>query len=82
MAVESLLIVYCVLIVLASVGGGHLPSMMKMTHLRTQLLNSFVGGLMLGISLLHLLPHASEMLGPSQTGIAALVGIVGMFLLL
>jgi zinc and cadmium transporter len=82
MAIEPLLFVYCVLIVLASVGGGHLPSMMRMTHLRTQLLMSFVGGLMLGIATLHLLPHASEVLGPRSTGIAALVGIVAMFLLL
>lgn len=82
MAVEPLLFVYCVLIVLASVGGGHLPSMMRMTHLRTQLLMSFVGGLMLGIATLHLLPHASEVLGASSTGIATLIGIVAMFLLL
>ncbi|QDT09793.1 ZIP family metal transporter [Planctomycetes bacterium K23_9] len=82
MAVEPLLFVYCVLIVLASVGGGHLPSMMRMTHLRTQLLMSFVGGLMLGIATLHLLPHASEVLGASHTGIATLIGIVAMFLLL
>ncbi|MGB7342924.1 MAG: ZIP family metal transporter [Pirellulaceae bacterium] len=82
MAVEPLLFVYCVLIVLASVGGGQLPSMMRMTHLRTQLLMSFVGGLMLGIATLHLLPHASEVLGASKTGVATLVGIVAMFLLL
>lgn len=83
LAVEALLVVYCVLIVLASVGGGQLPSLMRMTHLRTQLLMSFVGGLMLGIALLHLLPHADEiLLSSSKTGMAALGGIVGMFLLL
>jgi zinc and cadmium transporter len=82
MAIEPLLFVYCVLIVMASVGGGYLPSMMRMTHLRTQLLMSFVGGLMLGIATLHLLPHASKIIGPQSSGIAALVGIVAMFLLL
>ena len=43
---------------------------------------SGVGGLMLGIAMLHLLPHASEALGsPSKTGSAALVGLIAMFLL-
>ena len=60
LAVEALLVVYCVLILLASVSGGQLPSLVRMTHLRTQVLMSFVGGLMLGIALLHLLPHAEE----------------------
>ena len=83
MIVQPLLIVYCALIVVASVSGGHLTSLMRMTHLRTQLLMSFVGGLMLGIALLHLLPHADRILrSSSTTGIAALIGIVGMFLLL
>lgn len=83
MSLEVLLAVYCLLIVFASVAGGHLASLIQMTHLRTQLLMSFVGGLMLGIAMLHLLPHASEILGsPSQTGIAALTGVVAMFLLL
>ena len=83
LAVEALLVVYCVLILLASVSGGQLPSLVRMTHLRTQVLMSFVGGLMLGIALLHLLPHAEEiLLSSSKTGMATLGGIVGMFLLL
>lgn len=83
MTLETLLALYCLVIVMASAAGGHLPSLMRMTHLRTQLLLSFVGGLMLGISLLHLLPHAVVTLGsPSSAGFACLLGIVGMFLLL
>ena len=83
MTTASLLIVYCTLIVTASVMGGLLPSKVKMTHLRTQLLMSFVSGLMLGIAMLHMLPHATELLGsPSATGYAALIGIIAMFLLL
>lgn len=74
---------YCVLIVTASVSGGWLPSLMRMTHLRTQLLMSFVAGLMLGIAMLHLLPHAScKMTSPTQTGAATLIGIITMFILL
>lgn len=83
MTIEILLVVYCFLIVLASTVGGRLPRLVKMTHLRTQLLMSFVGGLMLGIALLHLLPHAVDTLGSaSKAGVAALIGVVTMFLLL
>ena len=79
----SLILVYCVLIVLASIGGGHLQNVMRMTHLRTQLLMSSVGGLMLGIALLHLLPHASTTLGSSgKMGAGALIGLIVMFLLI
>ena len=44
---------------------------------------SFVGGLMLGIALLHLLPHSAELLdSPATACTAALFGLVGMFLLI
>jgi zinc and cadmium transporter len=77
-----LLIVYCSLIVVVSLAGGRLSSLLKMTHLRTQLLMSGVGGLMLGIAMLHLLPHATETLGSaSKAGIGALAGLVVMFLM-
>ena len=80
---QSLLAVYCVLIVTASVLGGWLPSVMRMTHLRTQLLMSFVAGLMLGIAMLHMLPHSAELLGSAaMSGGAALLGIIAMFLLM
>ncbi|WP_182865100.1 ZIP family metal transporter [Rhodopirellula sp. JC639] len=77
-----LLIVYCGLIVVVSLAGGRLSSLLRMTHLRTQLLMSGVGGLMLGIALLHLLPHATETLrSPGQAGVGALAGLTAMFLL-
>ena len=83
MTIEILLVVYCCVIVLASTAGGRLPRLIKMTHLKTQLLMSFVGGLMLGIALLHLMPHAVDTLGSaSKAGAAALVGVVTMFLLM
>ncbi|OYP32280.1 ZIP family metal transporter [Rhodopirellula sp. MGV] len=78
-----ILIIYCVLITLASLFGGRLATLLKMTHLRTQLLMSGVGGLMLGIAMLHLLPHGGEILGSHRdAGFAALVGMVAMFLLI
>lgn len=83
MPIEILLLAYCGLIVVASMAGGWLPVLMQMTHLRTQLLMSFVAGLMLAIAMLHLLPHASVALGSSsKAGAAALAGVVAMFLLM
>lgn len=53
---------YCVAVVLASLAGGWLPLFVRMTHTRLQLFTSLCGGLMLGIGLLHLLPHAVAVL--------------------
>jgi zinc and cadmium transporter len=53
-----LLAIYCGLIVLSSLSGGLLPSLVKLTHSRMQLLVSLIGGLMLGVGLFHQLPHA------------------------
>ena len=53
-----LIVVYCLLIVLASLLGGYLPSLVRLTHTRMQLMMSFVGGFMLGVAFFHLLPHA------------------------
>ena len=58
MSPAVVLLVYCLLIVLASLFGGWLPVLMRLTHTRLQLMMSGVGGLMLGIGLFHLLPHA------------------------
>ena len=54
----SQLLVYSALIICASLLGGWLPSLIKMTHTRTQIMMSFVAGLMLGVAIYHLLPHA------------------------
>ncbi len=78
-----LLLCYCVLVALSSLAGGVVPVLVRMTHLRTQLLMSFVSGLMLAIAITHLIPHSMEML-PSSTlsGAFTLGGVIGMFLLL
>ena len=77
--------IYCLLIVLASLLGGRLPSLVQLNHRQMQTLISFVGGLMLGIGLLHLLPHAvAHLKGHSsdQVVIPMLLGILVMFFLL
>ena len=51
------ILVYCVLIVAGSYLGGWLPSLVRLKHTTMQVIISFIGGLMLGVSLFHLLPH-------------------------
>src|SRR5437773_349576 len=55
-----LLTAYCALIILASLVGGWLPLLVRLTHTRVQLATSFVAGLMLGVGVLHLATHAWE----------------------
>ena len=83
------LIIYCGLVFAASWLGGVLPSLVKLTHTRLQLLISLIGGLMLGVGLLHQLPHAVAALSeanvahPLDLGVTwMLVGLTAMFFLL
>ena len=74
------LLVYCCLIVIASTVGGSLPSLIKLTHRRIQLMLSLVSGVMLGVALLHLLPHAIYALrSPQQALMICLLGLLFMF---
>ena len=78
-----LLTVYCLLIVTASVFGGLLPSLFQLTHTRMQIIVSFVGGFMLAIAVLHLIPHAEHQLGNIDTTMLwTMTGILLMFFLI
>lgn len=73
---------YCLLALLAALAGGVLPSLFKLTHPRLQIAVSFVAGLMVGLSLLGLLPHASDELNSVHRGAGWLLsGFLGMFFL-
>lgn len=79
------LAIYSLWIVAASLFGGWIPGRVQLSHLRFQLLLSFVGGLMLGIGMLHLLPHALFYLGSQRADTAVMFtlgGILLMFFLL
>ena len=83
---ELLLVLYCLAIALLSLAGGFLPNWVKMTHTRTQLVMSFVSGLMLCVAFYHLLPH-SIALQPHPYGADAsvwwlMIGLITMLLLL
>lgn len=76
----TLLILYCVLIAIASLFGGSIPSFVKLTHRRIQLTLSLVSGVMLGVALLHLLPHSIYVLESSELALAVcLFGLLFMF---
>jgi zinc and cadmium transporter len=75
------LIAYCVLVALAALAGGAIPMLVKLTHRRMQVATSLIGGFMLGVALLHLLPHAA-MAVPVATAVGwMVVGLLAMFFL-
>ena len=86
MSTYSLLAGYSIVIIAASLIGGWLPSRVKLTHTRTQIMMSFVAGLMLGIAFYHLLPHAIFTL-PESSGVDTamwwlMIGLLFMFVML
>lgn len=63
--------------------GGFLPWLVKLTHRRMQVVMSSVGGFMLGVALLHLIPHSvAEQGSIDQAMTWVLIGLVTMFLLI
>jgi zinc and cadmium transporter len=74
-----LIVIYCVLILLASLMGGIMPLMVRLTHTTMQLAVSFVAGVMLGVGFLHMLPHAIELLDARSVMIWVLGGFLAMF---
>lgn len=78
-----LLVAYCGCIVLASLAGGWLPMLVRLTHTRMQLLMSFVGGFMLAIALLHMIPHAyAETKSIDQVMYATIIGLLVTFFMI
>src|SRR5580658_10183494 len=76
----ALLTLYCTLILAASLAGGWLPIFLRLTHRRMEIALSFVAGVILGVGLLHLLPHGYHELGSIDEAIRwVLFGFLGMF---
>lgn len=67
-----LLVAYCAAIGVASLAGGALAASLRLSHRKLQFALSFVGGTMLGVGLLHLLPHAAILALESRAGGAAM----------
>ncbi len=74
---------YLVLIAAAAVAGGSSVALLGLGHRTTQVLLSFTGGVLLGVGMLHLVPHAAAELGGNVevTMGWALAGFFVMFLL-
>ena len=78
----GLLAIYCGLVLLASLAGGWLLLALRLTHARLQTGVSFVSGLMLGMAMLHFIPHAfHQNHSVDQTMSLALGGFLVMFFL-
>jgi zinc and cadmium transporter len=81
MNLASTLILYCALILMASLLGGWIPLWVRMTHKRMELAVSFVGGVMLGVGVFHMIPHAfHETHSIDQVVWWVLAGLIVMFL--
>jgi zinc and cadmium transporter len=75
-----LLTAYCALIILASLAGGWIPLLIRLTHTRLQIAISFVAGFMFGMGMLHLLPHAWHQLRSIDRAVLWLIaGFLVMF---
>jgi len=83
MSLVILLVVYSLAMVASSLLGGCLPGLFRLTHVRMQVMLSFVGGTMLGVGLLHMLAHSIVELGSMDAALLwTLGGLLGMFLLI
>lgn len=82
----SLLAVYALILIAAILFGANLARWFVLTHTRTQLIMSFVSGLMLGIAIFHLLPHAVYSIDTTDSLEIAvrwlMAGLLAMFMLL
>jgi zinc and cadmium transporter len=78
----TLLLLYCIAIAIVSVLGGLVPLVFRLTHVRLQVALSFVSGVLIGVALLHMLPHAlEETSARSGVFLSVVIGFLVMFLL-
>jgi len=81
MTLTLTLVLYCALILCASLLGGWIPFWIRMTHKRMEVAVSFVAGVMLGVGVFHMIPHAfHETHSIDQVVWWVLAGLVVMFL--
>jgi zinc and cadmium transporter len=78
MTQNSWLLVYCCIIPIVSLLGGHLPLRGRVTHSRLQLYLSLSAGVMLGAAFFHIMPDAMTMAG-AEFGWWMSLGVVGIF---
>lgn len=74
----TVLTVYCLLVLVASIAGGWVPFRNSPTHSRLQLYLSISAGVMLGASFFHVMPEAMEA-AKETFGWWMSLGVVGLF---
>ena len=77
----SMILLFCILIFIASLLGGAVPLLIKPTHRRMQFAMSFIGGVMAGVAILDLLPEALELGETKAVMLWLLAGFLTIFLL-
>ena len=78
----DVLVIYCVLVTASSLLGGWLSTAFRPGHNAMQLLMSFLGGLMMGVALLHLLPHSAVHFKAFDPAVVAtVIGLVATLIL-
>lgn len=79
---SSALAIYCVACIVCALLGGWVPLVVRLTHRRMQIAVSFVSGVVLGIGLLHLVPHSFDLLRSiDATVMWVMAGFLFMFFL-
>lgn len=74
------LVLYCAAILLASLVGGWIPLWIRLTHERMEVAVSFVAGVMLGVGVFHMMPHAFHELGSMDQLVGwMMAGLLAMF---
>lgn len=82
MTSTATLVLYCAMIALASLSGGWIPMVVRVTHTRMQVALSVVAGVMLGVGLLHMIPHSYYELGAIDVTMWwVMIGFLLMFFL-
>lgn len=82
MSSHAVVFVYAAATLAASLIGGWVPLWTRMTHARTHLMMSLVAGLMLGVGVFHMLPHAAAETGSVDRSVQWLMaGLLAMFFL-
>lgn len=79
MTTTLLLVIYCLAIVAASLAGGLVPLVIRLTHTRLQVAISFTAGFMLGVAVLHMVPHALMDASTNSAMLWLLAGLLAMF---
>lgn len=80
---EVLIAIYCVLIMACSLAGGVIPEWFTLRHRILNYFLSVASGVLLGVGLLHMLPHSVNYTGSLDVSVAWMTGgVVTTFLLI